>query len=65
MFKAIYMHTKPLKHTENLQILTNHIKKHDFFKMSYKSQLLEMFLTTPEVIICMRDVLDGSDYLKF
>ena len=55
MFKAIYMHTKPLKHTKNMQILTNYIKKHDVLKISYKSQLLEMFLTTPEVIICAKD----------
>ena len=55
MFKAIYMHTKPLKHTKNTEILTNYIKKHVFFKISYKSQLLEMFLTTPEVIICAKD----------
>ena len=26
-FKAIYMHTKPLKHTKNMQILTNYMKK--------------------------------------
>ena len=32
MFKAIYMHTKPLKHTKNMQILTNYIKKHDVFQ---------------------------------
>ena len=62
MFKAIPMHTKPLKHTKNIEILTNYIKKQDVFKESYKSQLLEMFLTTPEVIICMRDFLYVSDY---
>ena len=55
MFRAIYMHTKPLKHTKNMQIPTNYIKKHDCLKISYKSQLLEMFLTTPEVIICAKD----------
>ena len=55
MFKAIPMHTKPLKHTKNMQILTIYIKKLDFFKISYKSPLLEMFLTTPEVIICAKD----------
>ena len=32
MFKAICMHTKPLKHTKNIEILTNYIKKHDFFQ---------------------------------
>ena len=31
MFKAIYMHTKPLKHTQNMQILTNYINKNKFF----------------------------------
>ena len=30
MFKAIYMHTKPLKHTKNIKLLTNYIKKTRF-----------------------------------
>ena len=30
MFKAISMHTKPLKHTKNIEILTNYIKKTRF-----------------------------------
>ena len=55
MFKAIYMHTKPLKHTKYMQILTNYINKHDVFKISFKTPLLETFLTTPEVIICAKD----------
>ena len=55
MFKAIPMHTKPLKDTKNIEILTNYIKKHDFFKISYNSPLLETLLTTPEVIICAKD----------
>ena len=45
MFKAISMHTKPSKHTKNMQILTNYIKttlkKHDFFKISYKCLIME------------------------
>ena len=41
MFKAIYMHTKPLKHTNNMQILTNYIKKTRFFKISYRCRHLE------------------------
>ena len=30
MFKAIPMHTKPLKHTKNIEILTNYIKQTRF-----------------------------------
>ena len=30
MFKAIPMHIKPLKHTKNIEILTNYIKKTRF-----------------------------------
>ena len=30
MFKAIYMHTKPFKHTKSIEILTNYIKKTRF-----------------------------------
>ena len=41
MFKAIYMHTKPLKHTKNMQILTTYIEKHDFFKISYECLKME------------------------
>ena len=32
MFKAIYIHTQPLKHTKNMQRLTSYIKKQDFSK---------------------------------
>ena len=32
MFKAIYMHTKPLKHTKNIEILTKYINKTRFFE---------------------------------
>ena len=39
MFKAIYMHTKLLKHTKNIEILTNYIKKtHLFQKFLQMSQ---------------------------
>ena len=41
MFKAIYMHTKPLKHTKNIEILTNYIEKTGCFKTSYKNQHFE------------------------
>ena len=30
MFKAIPMHTKPLKHAKNIEILTNYIKQTRF-----------------------------------
>ena len=44
MFKAIYMHTKPLKHTKNMQILTNYIKKTRFFqKFKQKSTFRNVF----------------------
>ena len=32
MFEAIRMHTKPLKHTKKMQILTNYIKKTRLFQ---------------------------------
>ena len=32
MLKAISMHTKLLKHTKNIEILTNYIKKTRFFE---------------------------------
>ena len=32
MFKAIYKHTKPLKHKKNMQILTNYINATRFSK---------------------------------
>ena len=32
MFKAIYIHTKRLKHIKNMQILTNYIKTPRFFQ---------------------------------
>ena len=41
MFKAIYKHTKPLKHAKNMQILTNYTKKHDVLKISYKCLKME------------------------
>ena len=36
MFKAISMHTKPLKHTKSMQILPNYINKTRFCKISYR-----------------------------
>ena len=33
MFKAIYMHTKPLKHTKDMRRLNNYIKKTTMFKV--------------------------------
>ena len=45
MFKAISMHTKPLKHTKkNANTNELHQKKHDFLKISYECQLFEMFV---------------------
>ena len=65
MFKGIYMHTKPLKHAENIQILTNYINKNKCFsKFLTDANFWKHFSKTPEVIICMRDFLDVSDYLK-
>ena len=32
MLKTIYKHTKPLKHTKNMQILTKYIKQTRFFQ---------------------------------
>ena len=31
-FKAIFMHTKPLKHAKNIDTLTNYIKQARFFE---------------------------------
>ena len=41
MFKAIYMHTKPSKHTKKHANTNELHQKTRFPKMSYKSQLLE------------------------
>ena len=64
MFKAIYMHTKPLKHTKSMQILTNYIKKHDFLKNSYKCLKMENFSKTPILIFCMHLRMDISYLFK-
>ena len=47
MFKAIDMHTKPLKHTKNMQILTNYIKKQDFRNFLQMSQNGKTFQKLP------------------
>ena len=60
MFKAIYMHTKPLKHTKNMQILTNYIKKHDFCKFLTKVSKWKKFSKTPILIFCMHLRMDVS-----
>ena len=38
MFKVISMHTKPLKHTKTMQLLTNYIKNTVFQRLSQMSQ---------------------------
>jgi hypothetical protein len=44
MFKAIPMHTKPLKRTKNIEILTNYIKKTRFSQnVTQKSTLRNVF----------------------
>ena len=54
MFKAICKHTKPLKHTKSIEILTNYIKKkHDFFKISYKCLKMGKKSKAPILIFCM------------
>ena len=63
MFKAIYMHTKPLKHTQNMQILTNYMNKNMFFSKSLTDDLVwSSFSKAPEVIFCMYLRMDVSDY---
>ena len=45
MFKAIYKHTKPLKHTKYMQILTDYIKKtrfsQNFIQMSQNGKTFQ------------------------
>ena len=55
MFKVIPMHTKPLKHTKNMQILTNYIKQTRCFENFLQKSTFRNVLTTPEVIICAKD----------
>ena len=56
MFKTIYMHTKSLKHTKNMQILTNYIKKNTIFSKFHTDDLVcKHFSKTPEVIICKNE----------
>ena len=54
MFKAISMLTKPLKHTKNIEILTNYIKKNTIFskfhtKINFQKCFFELFseMTSP------------------
>ena len=64
MFKAINMHTKPLKHTKNMQILTNYIKKPDFSKNLTKVHFWKNLSKTSNVIFCMHLRMDVSDLKK-
>ena len=60
MFKAIYKHTKPLKHAN-----TNELhKKTICSNILTDDHVWKHFSRTPEVIICMRDFLAVSDFLK-
>ena len=63
MFKAIYMHTKPLKHTKK-HANTNELHQTNmiFSKFLTDDHVWKHFSKTPEVIICMRDFLDVSEY---
>ena len=63
MFKVDYMHTRPLKHTKNMQILTNSINKNQISSTFLTDdRVWKHFSKTPEGIICMRDFHDVSDY---
>ena len=45
MFKAIPMHTKPLKHAKYIEILRHSLKKHDFSKiLSYCLNMVQKYL---------------------
>ena len=56
------MHTKPLKHAKNMQILTTYINENTIFSKGLTDDLVwKHFSKTPEVIICMRDYLYVSD----
>ena len=55
MFKAMYIHTKPLKHTNNMQRPTNYIKKHVFSKVLTDDLVWKHFSKAPEVIICKNE----------
>ena len=66
MFKAIYMHTKPLKHTTNMQILTNCIKQQDFCSKILTDDLVwKHFSKTPNLICFMHLRMDVSDSKKY
>ena len=64
MFKAIYMHTKPLKHSKNIEILTNYIKKHDFSKNLTKVSKWKIKSKTPILVFCMHLRMDVSYLFK-
>ena len=62
MFKVIYMHTKPLKHTKNMQIPTNYIKQTRLFQERITNDLVwKHFSKTPNLIFCMHLRMDVSD----
>ena len=65
MFKAIYMHTKPLKHTKNMQILTNYIKKTTFSKFITDVDIWQNMFLPPNLILCMHVRMDVSDSKKY
>ena len=65
MFKAIYMHTKPLKHTKNMQVLTNYLKeKNDVSEHLTDVDLWKNFSKTSNLILCMHLRMDVSYLFK-
>ena len=52
MFKAIYMHTKPVKHANTNEL---HQQKQDFSKFLTGAHIWKHFSKTPEVIICKNE----------
>ena len=66
MFKAIYMHTEPLKHAKNMPILTNYINKNTTFsKCITDLDFCKNFSKTPNLIFCMHVRMDASDSKKY
>ena len=65
MFKAIYKHTKPLKHTKNIEILTTYIKKTRFFQnFIQKSTFRNVFDDLESNILRNRFVSMPHTFLK-
>ena len=66
MFKAIYIHTKPLKHTKNIEILTMYIKKTRFVQKLLQMTLFgSTFQKLPKSEFAKMKRLDVPDYKKY